>query len=196
MIPLKGDPSLHMLPGNDSTIGILGAYVDDNLFSRSDDIENSISFTADCFELKPIERDNVEFFGLNRSEESFDGKRNFRANHPAYLSKLRVMPTEATFALFSSVIAAFVWLSHSLPDICCAVSRAAQVTEKTFALSNVKELNEATAYAFDSKDIALVYAPLTRESLNICACADASFSSIIDLTFQLGFIILLCDDSI
>eukprot|EP00171_Calliarthron_tuberculosum_P009696 IDg9696t1 len=80
------------------------------------------------------------------------------------------------------------------PDICCAVNRAAQVTEDLFSSERIAELNEAILYAKSTSKIRLSYAALNRETVHIRAYADASFASNIDLTSQLGFIILLCDD--
>lgn len=64
MTSLDSDPSLHTLDGVDGATGLLGAYVDDDLFACWQAFKDAVKSTAARFESKPIEKDNVEFVCL------------------------------------------------------------------------------------------------------------------------------------
>lgn len=70
-----------------------------------------------------------------------------------------------------------------------------QVTEDLFSPKVIEELNSAISYAKSTPEVKLIYRPLDRSKLHLRTYADASFASNLDLSSQLGFIILLCDDS-
>lgn len=50
MFPLDGYPSLYMNSGEKTTDGLLGAYVDDNLFSGNATLNELVDLTARSFE--------------------------------------------------------------------------------------------------------------------------------------------------
>jgi len=87
-----------------------------------------------------------------------------------------------------------VWVAHSRPDLCCAINRAAQVTSTTFFKRHIQEFNKAVKYAKATKELGLSYSHLDKDSLHLRVYADASFVSNDDLSSQLGYIALLCDD--
>lgn len=103
MVPLDGDPSLYMLRGDISATGLLGAYVDDNLFAGGPSFEEAILKTAAKFESKPIERDSMEFVGLKVTTVYHDGPRSFVAEQPTYCASLQELPCDAMFSKFISV---------------------------------------------------------------------------------------------
>lgn len=81
-----------------------------------------------------MEHNDFEFDGIRiKTEKNPNGLPTFYADQPKYLAKLRTMAKESTFDLFRSVLAAFIWLSYSRPNICCAVNHAVQVNSDTYS---------------------------------------------------------------
>lgn len=93
-----------------------------------------------------------------------------------------------------SVRAAVAWLSHTQPDLCCAINRAAQRTEKSYSRRHIRVVNRAIKRAKDTSEWGLLYRPLRRGSLPLKVYADASFASSDDGSSQLGYLIWLSDD--
>jgi len=142
--------------------------------------------TLQRFESKPRVWDNMEFIGV--SNKTAPGPpRVLSIDQTGYIDAARKLPLSISYDKFVSVRAAFAWLAHSRPDLCCAINRAAQVTASTFREEHIKELNEAIKHANATKTLSLMYAPLDKDY------ADASFASNDDLSSQLGYIVLLCD---
>jgi len=110
-----------------------------------------------------------------------------------YVDAARKLPLIISYDKFVSVRAAFAWLAHSRPDLCCAIYRATQVTASTFREKLIKELNKAIKHANATKTFSLMYAPLDKETRHLRFYADASFASNDDLSSQLGYIVLLCE---
>ncbi len=64
-----------------------------------------------------------------------------------------------------------------------------------FEKERSKKLNNAIQYAKKTPDLKLKYKPLDRYSPHLRVYSDASFASNDDSSSQLGYIILLCDES-
>lgn len=192
MSPLTGDPALYVKDGGGDVDGLLGSYVDDMLLGGNEEFQRLTETTLARFESKPREWDNTEFLGV-QVRTLTTPRRHFTLSQPEYIKLVRIMPTDITYDDFVSVRASFAWLSHSRPDLCTAINRAAQVSSKTFAKGHVQELNKAIKYAKSTADLVLSYKPLDRTTLHLRVHADASFASNDDNSSQLGFIILLCD---
>ncbi len=74
-----------------------------------------------------------------------------------------------------ALCAQVLWLIHSRIDVCVAASKLAQVTEKSFNITHVKQYNTAVRYLQDTRHLYLRMYKLDHESLHIRAYADASF---------------------
>ena len=197
MEPTEVDPSLYIKKSNGQLSGLLGSYVDDCLHGGDEEFQDLTEKTLQRFDSRPREWDNVEFLGvsiLTRWTEN-DGinRRCFKLGQPEHLSKVLKVPLDISFHRFRSVRASFGWLSHSRPDVCCAVNRAAQVTQETFAKRHIEELYKAVLRVRSSMDLFLRYEPLDISTLHIRAYVDASFATNDDHSSQLGYVILLCD---
>eukprot|EP00171_Calliarthron_tuberculosum_P023435 IDg23435t1 len=194
MISTNGDPALYTLAKDSTTTGILGAYVDDSIFAVGPGFEHVIDRIMHKFDSKSLEWDDVEFLGIRVKVNHFKGdSRSIDINQPEYLSKLSAIPSDISYERFRSVRACLAWLSHSRPDLCCSINRAAQVTSTSFELRHVKELNKAIRYAKSSTRVCLSYPKLEKSTLHLRTYADASFATNDDGSSQLGYLILLCD---
>ena len=95
---------------------------------------------------------------------------------------------------FRSTRAALAWISHTFPDIACAANKAAQITTGNFDEKKVRDLNACIKY-IKRKHLRLKFKPLAVDTLQLRVYADAAFATNLELSSQLGFVILLCDSS-
>ena len=192
MEPLVGDPRLFVKDGSNALQGLLGGCVDDFLMGGDTYFQTLTEKTLQRSESKPRVWDNMEFIGV--SIKTAPGPpRVLSIDQTGYIDAARKLPLSISYDKFVSLRAAFAWLAHSRPDLCCAINRAAQVTASTFRKEHIKELNKAIKHANATKTLSLMYAPLDKETLHLLVYADASFASNDDLSSQLGYIVLLCD---
>lgn len=117
----------------------------------------------------------------------------FKINQEGYEKTLRLIQSDASLDQFRSYRAMLAWMSHTRPDLCCVITKAAQVTLETFGRDKLNDLNGALLKAKRTKDTCLSYGELDKESLHLRVYTDASFAGNDDLSSQLGFITLLCD---
>eukprot|EP00170_Pyropia_yezoensis_P001479 contig_6504_g1483 len=193
MAPTTGDPALYVRDGTDSVDGLLGNYVDDSILGGNETFQVLTEATLRQFDAKPRQWDNFEFLGVTiASTRGADW--SFELNQANYVAALSPLKLSATYDEFASVRAAVAWLSHTRPDLCCAINRAAQATPKSYCKRHIRELNKAIKLAKNTSDWALIYRTLRRGSLRLKVYADASFASNDDGSSQLGYLILLCDD--
>ncbi len=77
--------------------------------------------------------------------------------------------------------------------VCVVASMLAQVTEKTFNISHVKQYNTTARYLKSMRHLSLRMCLFDSESLHACAYTDGSFSTNSDHSTLLGYIVLLVD---
>lgn len=191
MKPLISDPSLYVKTGDDGPEGITGSYVDDCLHAGNEEFQKTTEVSLKKFDSKPRVYDNFDFFGTQIKTE----QGNFFVGQEYYTRNMSSVPSNATFADFRRHRALFSWINNTRPDLVCYSNRAAQVTEKTFGKDKINELNRGIKEAKSRELKSLRYPPLELESVHLRIYADASFSSNDDLSSQLGWIILLCDEA-
>lgn len=167
-------------------------YVDDMINAGDQSFQLHAMSTLKVFESKPRVYDQFDFFGA-QIRTLHDGMMSMSQRY--YARTLRVVDKKATFEEFRRARALFSWLTNSRPDISCVANRAAQVTERTFCTDKIRELNRGIKKVLDTVDVGLKYGRLDFDSLHLRVYADASFATNDDLSSQIGFIVLLCDDS-
>ena len=138
MTPFAGDPSLYMKCGQGNIEGLLGAYVDDCLLAGDERFQTLTEKMLLKFNSRPREWDNVTFLGVSIRTIQNSEYRWFEMQQPEYIANLKIVPQDTTFSRFRTIRAIFAWLSHSRPDLCCAINRAAQVTTETFCSRDIK----------------------------------------------------------
>ena len=145
--------------------------------------------TGDTFEVKKREHDHLRLAGIY-----IDKRTNCFAIHQRpYLERINLLPSDENFISFRRARSQLLWLTLSRSDVCVDANKLAQVTEKTFSSTQVKQFNNALKRLQASKNLALHMKKLDFQSLHIKAFSDASFSTNYDQTSQLGYIITLCD---
>jgi hypothetical protein len=122
-------------------------------------------------------------------------KSGFIVHQREYISKLKPLSRSSDFAAFSSLRARLSWVTHSRPDVCCAVNQSAQVTQTRFdkePATHISKLNKIIRH-LRSVDLPLKFGHLDKESLQLTVYSDASFANNDDLSSQLGYVIFLSD---
>jgi len=159
MTPLAGDPSLYLKNKEGRTIPLLGSCVDDTLLGGNEDFQNISEQTLVKFDSKPRQWGSTEFLGV--CVETLPGEcSSYKLSQPLHIRALKEMPTDITFDRFRSVRAAFAWIFHTRPEVCCAINRAAQGTAELFSHKHVTELNKAIKTALSKPGISLIYRSL------------------------------------
>jgi Reverse transcriptase (RNA-dependent DNA polymerase) len=187
-----GDFSLFFKRIKGKVIGMSGSYVDDVIRAvTADFLRNTTEKTASRFDMKKPDRGSFELVGLETTAVS--GVRNL--SQRTYISRLKLLPHNATFTDHRSMRARLAWITHTRPDISCAISQAAQVTESDFTPNHVKYLNRVIKHLRGTIDITLKFPKLDINTIKLLVYTDASFANKFNLTSQLGDIMVLTDDS-
>ena len=110
-----------------------------------------------------------------------------------YMSKIEQIPSKAELCKFVSTRMKLVSLANTRPNIVLENSQIAQVTRAMYEkdmITHCKLLNKEIEYVYDYK--ASIRIPkLDYSSLRLTVHSDAVFSNNVDLSSQLGLIILL-----
>ena len=70
-----------------------------------------------------------------------------------------------------------------------------QVTETQYDGQSICSINKIVRHVRKHEKRGILQQPLDRKSLHIRVYADGSFADNVDMKTQLGYIILMCDDS-
>jgi len=143
MEPLVGDPRLFVKDGANALQGLLGGCVDDLHMGGDTHFQTLSEKTLQRFESKPRVSDNIGLIGVSIKTAPCL-PRVLSIGQTGYMQSARKLPLCISYETFASVRAAFAWLAHSRPDLCCTKNRSAQVTTSTIREAHVKELNKAT----------------------------------------------------
>ena len=190
MIPCALDPALYIHKKPDKSIDvIIGIYVDDSLIAGTDEFLKHTDKSLEKFESRSRVMDHFSFSGLNVN--TYD--QGLQLAQKSYIDKLEPLNNLSSFDDFRSLRAKLSWISHTRPDISCAVAQAAQITEDLLNEKYSKGLNNVVKYLKKTAERVLKYEKLNLDELCIKGFADSSFANNLDNTSQIGFIILLCD---
>ncbi len=189
MQTVASDMSLFFRRAKGELTGLLASYVDDTLACSDSSFSQLTEETRKRFEVKPREYENLRFsdFYIERSDNGF----NFHQR--PYIDRLKPLPSDANFVLLRQYRAQLSWLIHSRSDVSVVATKLAQVTEKSFNISHVKQYNTTMRYLQDTRYLSHRMCKLDPESLHVRAYTDASFPTNTDHSSQLGYVLLLTD---
>ena len=193
MTPLTGDQALFIEEDHQGVQGLLNICTDDFLHAGNAAFQALTQRTLETFEAKPRMWDSVDSAGVAIKTKS-EPERILSLGQERYVEAAAMLPLDTSFETFVSARATLAWVAHSRPDLCCAINRVAQVTSTSFCKRHIQEFNKAFKYAKATKELGLSYSHLYKDSLHLRVYADASFASNDDLSSQLEYIALLCDD--
>lgn len=134
-----GDLSLFTKHVDFKLLGLIGTYMDDALICGNAEFLNLTEKTLEKFESRARELDDANFAGVRVKATEF----GFKFSQENYARGLRILPTDKNFGDFKSLRHKLAWLTHTRPEICCAVNTAAQVTEEKFGKDSVKLINKS-----------------------------------------------------
>lgn len=166
--------------------------MDDGLNSGTPDFELLTESTSQVFECKKWKYDNFSFFGTRIStvEESV-----FLLNQKHYCAALRKVPLKPTMDDLGRSRAFLAWTTHTRPELGCLVDKMEQVMTKSLQERLIKTLNNGIRRALTDTSRGRRYAPLNENKVHMRVYTDASFATNDDLTSQLGYLVLVCDDN-
>lgn len=113
-----------------------------------------------------------------------------------YIKRLQYLPLNADFKGYRSLRARLMWIVHMRPDIACAASFAAQVTQHNFSSESIELLNKIVRHVKNTPETKLEFHKLDINSLQLFVYCDSSFANLPDGKSQLDFIICLVDASL
>jgi hypothetical protein len=167
-----GDMSFFYKNIGNNLVGLTGTYVDDSLLAGNLEFEKVTKTAMDKFESRDREMDNTKFSGVNitTTDEGFDLDQN------DYIARIKLLSIDCNFTDFRSKRAQLSWITHTRPEICCAVNMASQVTEKSFSVQKINDLNKVIKHLKSSPSQALKYYKLDKDTLKLKVYADSSFA--------------------
>lgn len=186
------DLSLFFKHVQGSLQGLLATHVDDTLSAGNKAFEESTQVTSQRFDAKPREYENLTFAGVTIKTNP-DGSRMM--HQAQYAKKIETVEKKCTFERFRSRRHELAWITHTRPDIAAEAAMLAQVTRVSFSPNHVTQLNRAIRRVKAEPELGLTVHKLKPESLQILVHADASFANLPDLKTQLGFVVLLTDET-
>ena len=192
MSQLRSDPPLHYKINNAKLSGLSGTYVDDLLRAGDTSFQKLSLLTHKSFDMKDAFTLPTDFSGFRLF---YDPENMLTQTQKHYLPKLEQLDNNATFTEFRSMRMKLAWLSHTRPDCLFQISSLAQITEQLFLSTPstfIQQLNKASTYATKYK-LDITFPNLDINSLRLIGYSDASFANNLDLSSQLGYIILLTD---
>jgi hypothetical protein len=108
-------------------------------------------------------------------------------------SKITLLSTDCTFTDSRSKRAQPSWITHTRTKYAAKFNMAAQVTEKSFTIQKINELNKVIKHLKMYPSKFLKFQKLDKARLKLKVYGDLSFANNDDFTSQLGCIILLTD---
>jgi Reverse transcriptase (RNA-dependent DNA polymerase) len=125
-----GDFSLFFRIVANKIVGLSSSYVDDLLQAGTTEFRADMEKQFNkAFEMAPPQKGSFTFAGIQ--VETSPG---LRLHQNGYIDRLSTLPATATFDDFRTQRATIAWITHTRPDICCAISFAAQVTQASFKI--------------------------------------------------------------
>ena len=158
--------------------GLSGMYVDDGTHAGNKEFEKDNERIEKRFHSKPREFDNFKFSGIT-VETTAEG---IRLHQSEYAKSIRPLPLDASFSQFRGLRQQLMWLSHSRPDIICAVNRSTQVTTSSFSATSIREINKIVAFIRRFPDRGLLQQKLDISTTHMRVYADSSFANNDDST--------------
>jgi hypothetical protein len=158
MKPCTSDMSLFYKHPNDGLGGMTGTHVDDSISAGTFQLGALTAKMMERFESRKKEMDNTKFEGVNIRTT----KEGFTLDQTDYIEKVTPLPKDYIFSDFMSKRAQLSWISHTRPEICCAVNMAAQVTNTSFSDEKICALNKVTKHLKSNASQGLTYHKLDK----------------------------------
>jgi hypothetical protein len=184
-----GDFALYFRRLANKLVGISSTYVDDLLQAGTPEFRQDMERQfKSSFDMADTKCGAFTFAGI----QAENGKR-FSLHQNGYIDRLDILPSSASFSDYRAQRAKVAWITNTRPDICCAVSMSAQVTQSQYQISHLRMLNGIVRYLQSTMHVKLRYPKLDIGSLQVVTYADASFANREDKSSQIGYAIFMAD---
>ena len=186
------DPCVLIKGGNNSIDGLIILQVDDSLGFGSDEFLDNEEINSKDIRCKPrtfIGLKDTSFNGINICR-TIEGQ--YKINQTDKIDRLESSTTQKGFASMRA-LAQYVGVNVR-PDVCAPIQLIAPGSEPT-TKEQFTSLRKAVEFLKETKEIGLTYVKLNMEEIKIVVLTDASFANAEGLKSQLGYLILLVDDT-
>lgn len=154
-------------------MAMAASYVDDVLLAATPTALSEFQkISKERFDVEIDTADILSYVGLKIQTEP-DGTRF--VSEPNQIARLKLLSATSAFHLYRSARASLAWLIQTRPDIACAVSMAARVTEKIYSVNSIRTHNAVVQYLRETRHRMLVFRRLDTKSLRILCYVDAGF---------------------
>lgn len=170
---------------------MVGAYVDDTLKAGTPEFEVQAQQTESRFEAKERNYGDINFAGV-RVEKEGSG---YRLQQNRFINRLELLPMDAGFDEFRFWRHELAWATHTRPDLSATVAILAQVTCDRLERRHLRALNADIKLAQRGEDRGILQHKLEICSLELVVYTESSFANLPKGATQLGFIILLVDET-
>lgn len=110
-----------------------------------------------------------------------------------YILSLKELDKNSTYDDFRSYRHKLAWIASTLPDITATSNIYSQVTQDTFTVENIKQMNKSIRYLHEFADASLRYNHIELDKAKLVVFADGSHASNQDQSSQIGYLIFLTD---
>lgn len=174
---------------NNQLIWLAGIYVDDSLLAGTEEFKKINLKTGERFDSSTADLDFFTFSCISITRKP----NTVLLQQQKQAQRMRYLPPTAKYWEFRSLIAKFVWLCHTRPEICCYVAQLAQCTDNQIGEQHIRHLNATVRTIRANPNRGILHRKHDRELLRLIAFADGAFANNPELISQLGYLIVLAD---
>jgi hypothetical protein len=167
-----------------------GVFVNDLIRGGTKEFETHSDMTSKKFDAHAKEFDSFKFCGIKVTSLM---NALFSLGQSEYVAKLQPLPESCDLSEFRSRRQQLGWTVHTRPDIACGVSFLSQVVN--LSGEGIRNINSILRYLQRSTNFALYIRPLDPSTIRIVAFADSSYANNSDHTSQLGYLVVLADET-
>ena len=174
-------------------MGISEDYVDDLLRAGTNEWQTHSDATLERSDTTGNQQEPFNFAGMHITESD----NIYHTDQDFYLSKIEQIPSNAEFSKFAFMRMKLSWLANTRRDIIFEISKIVIVARAMYekdTTKHCKRFNKAIKYINDHK-ASICIPKLDCNSLRITAYSETAFANNVELSSQLGRIVLLTDDN-
>ena len=185
------DESFYYRHSNGAVDGIVAKFIGDFLYSGSDNFIRDVEQSTSNYKCTPPKSLPFTFTGIRIR----DIRSHFSLDQHEYIDQMHTLPDTASFYEFRSLRHKLGWMSHTRLDALYSASVLSQVNEERFNINSIRTFNKAVQHLKDTKETTFNIYPIDMQSAHLLMFSDASFASNYDNSSQLGWVLVIRDDT-